>query len=221
VALERRAIERLVVGTRGHELKNLLLVAQAALERLEQCDGEGRAEALRSLGEQLDRMAELADGLSASRSAPAGAMPVDVAALLEDTVLLARGLEPVVGCSLRQETAGPLPVVVDPERLRLLLLALLLNAAEATAGTGRIEVSARRAGDRLRLEVVDDGPGIPEADRERVFEPFFTTRPDGSGLGLFLARAYAEAEGGRIAAGDAEPGGARLVVEIPLRTAGR
>ena len=76
-------------------------------------------------------------------------------------------------------------------------------------------MAVSRAGTRARLEVRDSGPGIPKEERERVFEMFYTTRPQGTGLGLFLARTAVEKSGGTLVAADPEGPGARLRMEFP------
>jgi len=80
--------------------------------------------------------------------------------------------------------------------------ALLQNAAEATqvdgAPSGTVRLSVKRADETLVIEVADDGPGVSPADAERIFRPFVTTKPNGSGIGLSLARQIAHAHGGAL-----------------------
>lgn len=119
------------------------------------------------------------------------------------------------------ELEPDLPLVqVDPAQLERALANLLDNALRHGGGE-TVELSVRRAAHRLRIRVSDAGPGVPEAARERIFEPFF--RADdataGSGLGLAIARGLVEANGGALRLEHGPRGGASFVVELPLRVA--
>ena len=97
-----------------------------------------------------------------------------------------------------------------------MLLGLLANAVEAAPAGGEVGLAARAADARtVEIDVADCGPGVPPELRERVFEPFFTTRPRGTGLGLAVARQIVEAHGGTIAVGDRAGGGARFTLRLP------
>ena len=95
----------------------------------------------------------------------------------------------------------------------------MTNAAQAAPERGRITLEARSTGDEITLSVSDDGPGVPEADRERIFEPFYSTRRDGHGLGLAVVRQSRArtAPGSRWVSGEA--GGARFSIVFPARVA--
>jgi two-component system NtrC family sensor kinase len=109
-------------------------------------------------------------------------------------------------------------VTTDPDQLRQVMLNLLKNAADATGGQGRITVRTRRRGDRLFIDVDDDGVGMTPAQLERVFMPFFTTKAPGSGTGLGLSVSYGIVEGlGGCLSVESEAGrGSTFTVEIPL-----
>ncbi|MCS6797959.1 MAG: ATP-binding protein [Myxococcota bacterium] len=115
----------------------------------------------------------------------------------------------------------PLPVAIDGMMLRRALDNLVRNAVQAVRSTrarGRVVVEARRENGHAVLEVRDDGPGVPEPMRERVFDPYFTTRPDGTGLGLAIVKKLVLEHGGEIRCGQAPEGGACFTVRLPLRS---
>jgi signal transduction histidine kinase len=103
------------------------------------------------------------------------------------------------------------------EQLVQVVLNLVLNAADACGEGGRIVVRARRTERGARLDVEDDGPGVSSAVRERLFEPFVTTKEvgKGTGLGLAVCRGLVEAAGGTIALDADYHPGARFVIELP------
>ena len=115
------------------------------------------------------------------------------------------------------ELAEALPPVVGHEaRIRAAVLALVLNAIDASPPAGRVTLATSATPGEVALAVADDGDGISEADRARLFEPFFSTRPQGLGLGLVACRAVAEAQGGSVEFG-ARPGrGSCFTLRLPL-----
>lgn len=108
------------------------------------------------------------------------------------------------------------PVAGDADQLRQILINLLLNAAQALEGQGKIDVQLFRDEEYGAIEVRDNGPGIPAELRERIFDPFFTTKPggEGTGLGLAICRRLVEDHGGRLLLLET-PGGAAFRLEIP------
>ena len=155
------------------------------------------------------------------------AQPADVASVVADVFALVRPQKPfkTVRLALEEEEEAPVRVLLSPQRLTQVLLNVLLNAGAAIAsreGGVRDEdvvtVRVRRRDTRARIEVDDTGPGIPSSMRERVFEPFVTTKDvgEGTGLGLAVCRGVVEAAGGTIAIDESYEAGARIVVEIPL-----
>ena len=109
-------------------------------------------------------------------------------------------LEPDIEVIIGLDTEEPLPAArVTPEVLETVIETLVDNSRQA--GAGRVDIYARPARPGIALRIADDGCGIAEADRERIFEPFFTGRraAGGTGLGLSIARSLLAATGGRIA----------------------
>jgi len=106
----------------------------------------------------------------------------------------------------------------QPLRLRQVVLNLVKNAAEAAGKGGRVEVQVRSEGGAVEVAVGDNGPGLREAEAEaqsRLFEPFYTTKPTGTGLGLAVSRAIAQAHGGDVSAGRSALGGALFTLRVP------
>ena len=121
------------------------------------------------------------------------------------------------------EPAELLLVDTDAMMLKRALDNLVRNAVQAlleddARARGRVWVSAQRRGKRVELVVEDDGPGIPEADRARVFDPYYTTKDAGTGLGLAIVKKVVLEHHGHIECLASPRGGARFAIELPART---
>ncbi len=166
----------------------------------------------------VTRLARIVDNLSDFATLALGQSPlfpaeVDPDALAEEVVADLRSTWKDARLHVAVAKSGGDKVVADPRKLRQALFNLVHNAVKFSPHGGEVLVEVQRDGERLQFVVYDQGPGIPAADQQNVFEPFFHakarqegTRPPGSGLGLPVARRIAEAHGGR------------LVVESPPRT---
>jgi signal transduction histidine kinase len=113
-----------------------------------------------------------------------------------------------------------MPVHGYPDRLRQAFLNVAVNALEAMPRGGRLTLSARRDGARARVALRDDGPGIPPEALPRVYDPDFSTKEGGSGVGLHVARALVELHGGEIRVESAPGGGTCVRVAVPLAAEG-
>ena len=177
---------------------------------------------LKRISEEAQRIDRIVRGLlDLARPAAPVAGEVDVAVPIDAAVRLARVQSRFRGVEVEVASPPDLPPVLgDEARLAQVFLNLLLNAADAMAGAGRISVAARARGGWVEVEVRDSGPGIPAADLARVFEPFFSTKAagEGTGLGLAISQGIVESLGGELTAANAEGGGA--VLTVALRAAG-
>ncbi len=163
----------------------------------------------------------LRDLLAFARPSTAGVdsrQPGDVEAAVHDTAALVMPHPALHGVDLALDVHGDLPrVTLSREQLVQVLLNLVLNAADAAGSGGHIRIEASRSAQGVELCVSDDGPGVAEIVRERLFEPFVTTKETGKGTGLGLAvcRGLVEAAGGTIELDLEHSRGARFVVELP------
>lgn len=124
-------------------------------------------------------------------------------------------------CVIRASIAPGLHAEVNPGILSQLFLNLILNAADATGGKGQVEIRAREDLNVLILEVHDNGPGIPPDMREKVLQPFFTTKAHGHGLGFASVQACAQIHSGTVEIDDSDLGGACIRINLPAhKTAG-
>jgi len=120
-------------------------------------------------------------------------------------------------CALTVEIGEALQLEADPDLLAQVLINLLRNAAQATRHLAEPEVrlAMRPEGERVVIEVEDNGPGVPESRRSEIFLPFYTTRPDGSGIGLNLVRQIAVASGWSVEVGSGGLSGAQMRIILP------
>ena len=136
----------------------------------------------------------------------------------EDPAALARAaIEEVDPGRVRLETRGAPPrCQLDPTRMQRVLVNLLSNALQASPGDEPVDLTVEAAAGALDMELRDRGGGLEPGDEERIFEPFYTRRVKGTGLGLAVARQVVEGHGGRLTARNHPEGGAVFRVELPL-----
>ena len=115
-------------------------------------------------------------------------------------------------------TKEPVFMYLDPARIEDAVLNLVLNAIQAIGGTGRVTSRLRQGGGEALIEVSDTGCGIPVEIRRRIFEPLFTTKTEGTGLGLAAVRRTAAAHHGRITFKTRSGYGSKFVLALPLKS---
>jgi signal transduction histidine kinase len=140
---------------------------------------------------------------------------IDAAAMVDAALRLLEPMTGSRGIALERSVSGHPALDGDPELLKQVLLNVVLNAVQATTGGGRIAVSLREENSGAVIEVSDEGEGIREEDRERIFDPFFSTRVKGTGLGLAIASRIMQAHGGFIRVRSALGSGSVFALHFP------
>jgi signal transduction histidine kinase len=206
-------IGRLAAGV-AHEINNPLAVILGYAKILRRRAEGSLAEDLAVIEEETLRAKEIVEGLlDLSRPLSADAERVDLRALCDDVVSRLREARLLEGVQVGVDGAAAAPG--SREKLRQVVLNLVKNAAEAAGRGGRVDIRVAARDGQAEVSVADDGPGIAPEVKSRLFEPFLTTKPRGTGLGLAVSRAIARAHGGELVAGDAPERGARFALRIP------
>jgi two-component system, NtrC family, nitrogen regulation sensor histidine kinase NtrY len=237
VRTQRVAAWRDVARRLAHEIKNPLTPIQLCAERLRRHFG-GAPEATRALVDEctstivgeVESLKALVDEFAQFARMPAPrAVPANLNAVLNDTLALYNGLFSQIRIERRLAPALP-PVRLDVEQIRRVVINLVDNAIEAmvnaaaspagaaaAAGTPSITIETQHdPGNAVaRIVIADNGPGVPAADREKLFMPYYSTKGRGSGLGLAIVRRIVAEHGGSIEVGDNVPQGSRFVIELP------
>jgi two-component system nitrogen regulation sensor histidine kinase NtrY len=224
---QKIAAWREVARRLAHEIKNPLTPIQLSAERirkkyaergsgLDEIVEEGTAAIVR----EVATLKNLVDEFTRFARLPA---PHPVATRIEEVIAASLSLYNGVHSkvTIRPVCDPGLPaVLLDPDQIKRVLVNLLDNAVEAMGGQGTVTVEARRdPSGAVRLEVADDGPGIREEDRDRLFLPYFSTKKKGTGLGLAIVHRIVSDHHGRIRVEDNAPRGARFVIELPAAAA--
>jgi two-component system sensor histidine kinase HydH len=181
-------------------------IKNQAAARLEIIHGE-----LRRLESTVDQFMRLA-GPSELNLAPA-----DLAKIVRHVCDLLQPEAATRHIEITAELSADLPALTaDGGQLIQALLNLVINALQAIEEKGRVAIAARREGDWCLIEVRDSGPGVPPDRLTTIFEPYFTTKPQGKGIGLWIAQQIVTAHRGAIQAANALEGGAVLTIRLPL-----
>jgi signal transduction histidine kinase len=210
----------------AHEMRNDLQTVRFALEALRNIDRlspEQQREHVESATKGLDDLGGAIRGfLKVARVRPLTFRPVRINDLLHD---LQRDFQPeanLAGVSLVLTTDPEVPEIrVDPEVVAHAIENIVRNAFQALAGReGTAELTTALRRERVRITVKDDGPGIPPDILEQVFDLYFTTRKDGSGVGLSIVRQSIEMHGGEVIIASKPGLGTEVALELPLRRSG-
>jgi signal transduction histidine kinase len=206
-------VGRLAAGV-AHEINNPLGVILGYTRLLRKKAVGPLSEDLAVIEEEVLRCQEIVTGLlDFSRPVEVGSQPVDLRALCDDVVARLADASPTPGVAVT--VAGQGGTTGTASKLRQVLLNLIKNAIEAAAPSGRVDILVGDDGERSQVTVRDSGSGLDAEARERLFEPFFTNKPRGTGLGLAVSQAIARAHGGEIVAEPPAQGGACFTLRLP------
>jgi PAS domain S-box-containing protein len=224
---EKLAVLGQLAGSVGHELRNPLgVISNAAyFLQLAQPDADEKMKEYFQIIADETRTAEkiVTDLLDFSRSISADPEPLDVAGLVEQTL---EHYPAPANVTIQRRIAPNLPpVFADPRQMKRVLGNLLVNAYQAMASIksatlpegGKLTISASRSHDMIAISVKDSGEGIPPADMEKIFEPLFSTRMRGIGLGLAISQRLVNANGGRIEVQSEAGKGSTFTVYLPVQ----
>ena len=233
IRAQRVAAWRDVARRLAHEIKNPLTPIQLCAERMRKhfaaAPPNARAladECTTTIISEVESLKALVDEFAQFARMPAPrAVPTSLPALLDETLALYAGLFRAI--RIEREDAPELPLVrIDPEQIKRVVINLVDNAVEAIGGMeqdaagpagGLITIQTRHdaANGVARITIADNGPGIPEADREKLFMPYYSTKRRGSGLGLAIVRRIIIEHGGSIEVGENAPRGTKFTIELP------
>ena len=224
IRAQKVAAWREVARRLAHEIKNPLTPIQLSAERLQRHFSAAPTQAKAIVDEctttivgEVESLKMLVDEFSQFARMPAPrTVPTDLADLIRQTLALYNGI--FTDVRIDEQFAAGVPLVrLDAEQIRRVIINLVDNAIEAMDRTGRIAVETQldEANSLVRVIVADDGPGIPPAEREKLFLPYYSTKRRGSGLGLAIVRRIIAEHGGSIDVGDNTPHGTRFTIELP------
>jgi signal transduction histidine kinase len=220
-------LRRNLVADVAHELRTPLAILQGSTEALLDGVDQPTPEVLGSLNDEVTRLRRLVGDLETLAAAEAAGLrprtdPVDLVDVAASAADLLRPLADDRGSTLSVDVE-PAAVIGDADRLHQIVVNLISNALKFTPPGGAISISTRSDGTTASLEVVDNGPGIPEQDLPHVFERFWRgangDKASGSGIGLAVVAELVAAHHGTVTAGNLPGGGARLTVTIPAAPA--
>ncbi len=228
VRAERAAAWEEAARRMAHEIKNPLTPIRLAAERMaRRTRAANRSagippeilkaieEGCSTIIEEVGTLAGLVDAFGRFARLPAAdLMPSDIGAVVQQVVKLYAGTK--AGVSITAEIEDPLPLVrADAEQIKRALINLVDNAVAASPAGGNVRITAAVHDGNARLSVQDDGPGIDEADRQRIFDPAFSTKARGTGLGLAITARIAAEHSGRVRVEENSPRGSRFLLEWP------
>ncbi|HWI40896.1 MAG TPA: ATP-binding protein, partial [Verrucomicrobiae bacterium] len=217
-AKERLAAMGEVVARVAHEMRNPLfgITAAAQILDMELPLNQGQKELMNSLLGEARRLNNLVEELlDSSKEMKLKKRPVKLAVLIDEVLAISCAFLGVRELRVENRIPPELEVLADRDRLSQVVLNLLKNAADASPAAAAIVVEGEEQGGRVSFSVSDSGSGVPADRLERIFDVFYTTKRQGTGLGLYITRRIVEFHGGTVAVSNGDAGGAVFTVSLP------
>ncbi len=216
---EKMAAFGLLSAGIAHEVGNPLAALSSLIQMLRRRNPDPYTDTKLGLAErQLVRIQRtIRELVDFSRPASTDRRRFCLAEVVDEALGIAKYYHRTKDRAIRTEIPSNLPpIVAVRDHLTQVLLNLVLNAIDATGKGGRIQLSARCDDGWIELTVEDNGRGIAESDQPRIFQPYFTTKPQGTGLGLFVSRQIVEEQGGRLEFSSTPGRGTSFTVRLPV-----
>ncbi len=224
---QRMAAWREVARRIAHEVKNPLTPIQLSAQRLKKRygvrlareDGKVFEECTDMIINQVEELKRLVNEFSTFARLPAPSLkPHSIVEIIEEAMSLYREAQKDVKMVFQGSDDIPL-INVDKQQLKRAMINLLDNAMDAIEGEGEvvIDLSLDRGKDVVKIEVADNGKGIPPQNKVRLFEPYFSTKKQGTGLGLAIVNTIITDHNGSIRVQDQKPRGTKFIIELPVR----
>ncbi len=204
---QMKAVGTLAAGL-AHEIKNPLSSIKTFTEYLgtRYADPEFRVKFQKVVGGEVERINLIVQQLlEFAKPVPPKLMPLEVSTLLDETLEFLNNEFLQHHVEIHKWYEAQALILGDPQQLKQIFLNLFLNSLQAMNGAGRLEVHTARHGAELVVTITDNGTGITPKDLPHIFEPFYTTKPTGTGLGLAVAQGIVKEHGGRIEV-ESQPG---------------
>jgi two-component system sensor histidine kinase HydH len=202
-------------STLAHEIKNPLLAIRlqtSILKKLLPEDSDGREE-IQAIDEEVERLSSMTYRVNDFlRDAAGNRSNIDAVSILEETFQRLTGRAAWTAADRPDQAV----VLMDEARLRSVLENIIRNALESESPAEEVRASVRKSASEVAIYIVDRGKGISEENFKQVFDPFYTSKSSGTGIGLAVSKRFIEAAGGGISLANREGGGVEAEISLPL-----
>lgn len=201
----------------AHDINNVLTAVDFGLSEIESSIPDSKKEHFNRINKSYMMIKDLAERLlKMGKNQTLDTMkPVELDTFINETINFAKRHRKLKLCTIKHVRNEVFTLNINPFLFEQMLINLMLNAADATNQEGVIELHVKKTEDRISIEIHDNGPGISEENRELIFQPFHTTKTDGTGLGLSTVKFCVELHKGTIAIDKSPLGGALFRIAFP------